>query len=273
MSQLISAERASHWYRREEERWAPFYECPKKSGDGMKAVTLREARECNAVPSVTNVLNVLAKPGLEAWKATQYIEAALTLPRLPDEPLDAYAKRVVDDAEAKSAVARDFGTHIHKAIELELTRDRVSAVEELETFMRPIRDWLKDNVGEIYGAEIIVGSTIHGFAGKLDLDCELTGQSTPAGRALIDFKTQGVKPGKPPTFYSEWAKQLSAYKAAREESEGAGAIENCVSVVIDSGKPQTPFVHAWTGLDRHFELFKCCLEIWRDEKSYDPRKP
>jgi len=268
--QLISPERPSHWYVHEGERWHAFYECPKKSGDGMKAVTIREARERRAVPSVTNVLNVLAKPGLEAWKATQYIEAALTLPKLPNEPLDAYAKRVVEDAEAKSASARDFGSRIHKAIEQYLT---VPVVDfgELTPFMEPVVNWIKTNVGEFYGAEIIVGSQELGFAGRLDLDCELTGRSTPAGRALVDFKTQGIKSGKPPTYYSEWGKQLAAYQQARQDETGDW-ISHLVSVVIDSGKPQTSFTHVWQDTHHHWKMFQHCLALWMDERDYDPRK-
>lgn len=268
--QLISPDRPSHWYVHEDERWHAFYECPKKSGDGMKAVTIREARERKAVPSVTNVLNVLAKPGLEAWKATQYIEAALTLPKLPNEPLDAYAKRVVEDAEAKSAGARDFGSRIHKAIEQYLT---VPVVDfgELTPFMEPVVNWIRTNVGEFYGAEIIVGSQELGFAGRLDLDCELTGRSTPAGRALVDFKTQGVKNGKPPTYYSEWGKQLAAYQQARQNETGDW-ISHLVSVVIDSGKPQTPFTHVWQDTHHHWKMFQHCLALWMDDRDYDPRK-
>lgn len=265
-TQLVSADRASHWYLRERERWEPFYECERKDGKGMKSVTLREARERMAVPSVTNVLNVLAKPGLEAWKATQYIEAALTLPKLPNEPLDAYAKRVVEDAEARSANARDFGTRIHKAIEKNLTQAIARVDEDIEPFIGPIQDWLNKNVLDIHGAEIIVGSENLGYAGRLDLDCDLTGH----GRALIDFKTQGVKNGKA-AYYNEWGKQLAAYQQARQDETGEW-IHTLASVVIDSGTPQEPFVYIWQDRERHWRMFQHCLELWRDEKQYDPRK-
>lgn len=266
-TQLVSSDRASHWYVRERDLWEPFYECERKDGKGMKFVTLREARERRAVPSVTNVLNVLAKPGLEAWKATQYIEAALTLPKLANEPLDAYAKRVVEDAEARSASARDFGTRIHKAIEKNLTQAIARVDEDIEPFIGPIQDWLNRNVLDIYGAEIIVGHRELGFAGRLDLDCELTGH----GRALIDFKTQGVKYDKP-AFYNEWGKQLSAYQQARQ-SETKELIHTLMSVVIDSGKPQEPFWHIWEDSKRHWTMFQHCLALWKDERGYDPSQP
>jgi hypothetical protein len=270
LSTLVTADRASHWYRYEESQWRAFYECERKDGKGLKAVTLREAREFAAVPSVTNVLNIVAKPGLEAWKANQYIEAALTLPRLPNEPLDVFAGRVVEDAEKRSATARDFGSRIHKAIEQYLT-EPVTDFGDLKPFMDPVVNWIKTNVSEFHGAEIIVGSRELGYAGRLDLDCDLKGHSTPAGRALVDFKTQGLKNGKPPTFYVEWARQLSAYQRARQQETGAW-IPNLVSVVIDSGKPQEPFSHVWQDTNRHWRAFEHCLALWKDEKGYDPSK-
>src|SRR3982750_1919915 len=91
---LIEREPASHWYLPD---GTPFYEVEKKDGSGKRPATLADARKAGALPSVTNVLGVLAKPGLDAWRIEQGIVAALTLPRRADEPLDAFAHRVVGD--------------------------------------------------------------------------------------------------------------------------------------------------------------------------------
>ncbi len=263
MTPLVTAEKPAHYYRQEGGVWMPFYEIESANGKGLRQVTLRDARKVLAVPSVTNVLNILARPWLEAWKATQYIEAALTLPRLDNEPLDAYAQRVVEDAEAKSAVARDFGTRIHKAIEQNLTQPIASLDKDIEPFMDLVQAWMNVNIVEIYAAETIVGNKALGYAGRLDLFCGLKGH----GRALIDFKTQGIKNGKPPNFYTDWARQLAAYRHASDYE-----VNNIVSVVIDSTKPQTPFVQAWPETDRYWMAFQHCLAIWKDEKDYDPSK-
>src|SRR5690349_2783167 len=85
---LIERQPASHWYLRD---GRPFHEIAKKDGSGNRPVTLADARKVMALPSVTNVLGVLAKPGLEAWKIEQGIIAALTLPRLSGETLDGFA--------------------------------------------------------------------------------------------------------------------------------------------------------------------------------------
>src|SRR2546426_12684400 len=89
---LIQRQAASYWYLRD---GRPFHEIAKKDGSGNRPVTLADARKVLAVPSVTNVLGVLAKPSLEAWKIEQGILSALTLPRQHGEELGAVAHRVV----------------------------------------------------------------------------------------------------------------------------------------------------------------------------------
>jgi hypothetical protein len=93
----------------------PYHQIAKKDGTGTRPVTLADARKVLALPSVTNVLAVLAKPGLDAWKIEQGIMAALTLPRVADEPLDMFARRVVTDMGEQVERAADFGTSIHAA--------------------------------------------------------------------------------------------------------------------------------------------------------------
>ena len=64
---LVKVEKPSHWYLQD---GTPFYEVEKKAG-GMRKTDIRDARKVNAVPSVTTILSVLAKPQLEAWKINQ----------------------------------------------------------------------------------------------------------------------------------------------------------------------------------------------------------
>src|SRR5262250_1044469 len=112
---LIERQPPSHWYLQD---GRPFHEIAKKDGSGNRPVTLADARKVLAFPSVTNVLGVLAKPGLDAWKIEQGIMAALTLPRREDEALDSFAHRVVTDMSAQVENAAEFGTAIHHACEV-----------------------------------------------------------------------------------------------------------------------------------------------------------
>ena len=143
---LITRQEPSHWYLRD---GRPFHEIANRDGTGNRATTLRDARKVLALPSVTNVLGVLAKPGLDAWKIEQGIMAALTLPRLPDEPLDAFARRVVEDMGAQVEKAADFGSRIHNACEVYALNNQLPEDKELLPFFEPWRRWFDENVERV----------------------------------------------------------------------------------------------------------------------------
>src|SRR5439155_10604290 len=126
----------SHWYLRD---GRAFHEIAKNDGSGNRPVTLADALKVMAFPSVTNVLGVLAKPGLDAWKIEQGIMAALTLPRLTEEPLDAFARRVVRDMSEQVEKAADFGTAIHAACEAYAIAKELPGDKKLLDF---IREWV-----------------------------------------------------------------------------------------------------------------------------------
>ena len=89
---------SGHWYTR---TGAPMYTVKANNGQ-QRNTTLRDARKYDLVPSVTTILNVAAKPGLEAWKQQQILLAALTLPKAENESIDAYAERVLEDSKKQS---------------------------------------------------------------------------------------------------------------------------------------------------------------------------
>src|SRR5216117_4037187 len=71
------ASEQGHWYARD---GSPVYQVEAKKG-GMRTTTIRDAFKLDLVPSVTAILNIAAKPGLEIWKANQVLDSALTLDR------------------------------------------------------------------------------------------------------------------------------------------------------------------------------------------------
>ena len=104
---------SGHWYTRNGE---PMYTVKANNGQ-QRNTTLRDARKLDLIPSVTTILNVAAKPGLEAWKQQQILLAALTLPRAENESIDAYAERVIQDSKQQAQDARDLGTDIHAKVQ------------------------------------------------------------------------------------------------------------------------------------------------------------
>jgi hypothetical protein len=251
MSNLISREKASHFYL---PSGAPLYEVPNKSKGGMRPATLADARKVGALPSVTNVLSVCAKPGLEAWKQEQAIIAALTLPRLDGEALDAFAVRVVEDMGDQAAKAAEFGTQIHAACE-EYARSKSLPSQDspLLPFLKSWVEWFdKEVLTVIQCEEVVVGK---GYAGRVDLSASTKSH----GYTFIDLKTQKIK-GKP-VFYPEWGMQLAAY------CKPSAGLAKGLSVVIDSAEPGPVYTQTWD-MEENYKAFEHALGLWQHMKGY-----
>ena len=72
---------SGHWYRCD---GTPVHRLPTADGQGERPTTLRDARRLKLYPSVTSILGILAKPGLEKWKLDQVALATLRAPKLTD---------------------------------------------------------------------------------------------------------------------------------------------------------------------------------------------
>ena len=187
---------STHWYSKDGE---PAYEVEAAKG-GMRPTTLRDARKLNLVPSVTTIIRCAAAPGLERWKQEQVLHAALTLPRLPNEPESDWIERVWADSREQGKKAAVRGTAIHAAIQgyyEEKTpapeySKHVNATETAIYIAFNEQDWLAE------------GSFAHltGFGGKVDLSAQ---------GLVVDFKTT-EKPLDTIKTWDEHAMQLAAYR-------------------------------------------------------------
>lgn len=262
MSTIVKP-KAPRWYQRNGEG---VWEVKAKSKEGMKAVTVREARELGLYPSVTSILQVIAKPELEAWKIEQAILAAMTLPRLENEPTDAFARRVVEDSERQRDTAAEFGSTIHKCIEAHLTGD----IMTLQAMPKEVLPWLDEFIKwqesallTVYHTEYVVVNEALGYAGRLDIHGHL--DLGGIGEMVLDLKTQRVRNGKP-GWYDEFALQLSAYSRAINREQPPAM----VSLVIDSQEPRPPFLKVWEEPEKHWEAFLHAFALWKYQKNYDP---
>ena len=107
------ATESGHWYTQQGD---PCYTVKGKNGK-IRNTTLRDARTLKLVPSVTEVMKIVAKPGLERWKREQIKLSSLTLPKKKNETIDEFSKRIDADASKQAIDARNMGTSIHGAIE------------------------------------------------------------------------------------------------------------------------------------------------------------
>ena len=190
-----------HWYTRD---GTPAYTTIGKTGE--RATTLRDARKEGLLPSVTTINGMLSKAGLDTWKQQQVLLAALTLPRLADEPEDEWLKRVMQDSRATGREAAERGTAIHAIIE--------SYFEQVYMPIKPayldaIDSALKSAFGEQpWLAERSFGHPL-GFGGKCDLIAKpINGKGTGY---VVDFKTKDTDLDKVDVYF-EHEMQLAAYR-------------------------------------------------------------
>lgn len=255
---LFSAESA-HWYQRDGE---PMHTVVSSKGEA-RPTTLRHARKLGLLPSVTNVLGVINKPELVEWKMTQAVLAALTLPRLNGEGEDAFAKRVVEDSQSRVRSAADFGSAFHAGAEQVAKTLEVDLAGPYAAWLNLHRDWFQANCIRVVWTERVLVNLELGFAGTADLLVE----HQAYGLTLVDYKTQGVKPGSKARAYDSWCQQLAAYRRA------IGRPMAGLSVVVNSTEPTAPVERIWSEeeLRAGLESFEAALVIWRNEKGYDPR--
>jgi hypothetical protein len=255
---LFNPENA-HWYQRDGK---PLHSVPSTKGE-PRPTTLRDARKLGLLPSVTNVLGVINKPELIEWKMTQAVLAALTLPRCEGEDLGVFAKRVVEDAQSQVRNAADFGSAFHAGAEHIVKTLEVDPTGPYAPWLKFHRDWFQANCVRMVWTERVLVNTELGYAGTADLLTE----HQRHGLTLVDYKTQGVKPGNQPRAYGSWCQQLAAYQRA------VGKPVTCLSVIVNSTEPSELVEHVWSEdeLRAGLESFEAALVIWRNEKGYDPR--
>ena len=227
-----------------------------------RATTLRDARKLNLVPSVTNIIGVIAKPELTSWLQEQAVLAALTLPRIAGETEDAFAKRVVSDSLTTRDGAADFGTAFHHGAERVAQTLEVDRMHPAAGWLELYRDWFQAKAAKLQWTEKVLVHQELGFAGTADLLIE----HAEHGLTLVDIKTQGVKPGAKATAYKSWCYQLAAYRKA------FGQPVRCMNLIVNSKECSAPVEHLWSEeeIERGCEAFEAARRLWIIEKAYDP---
>ena len=242
---------STHWYTRD---GAPMYTVPSKKDGTPRNTTLRDAREMDLVPSVTTILNVAAKPGLNVWLQEQAILAALTLPRGEVETESAWLKRVVQDSKAQARDAADLGTEIHEAVQ--------SFYEGRKASKFPIHVLTCTKAIEShYGARewIAERSFCHemGFGGKVDLHTD---------GIVIDIKTKDFEDASKVTGYDEHLMQLAAYRV------GLGMPEaRCANVFVSRTNADLSVIKEWAeeDLQRGWAMFCSLLKYWQIKNQHE----
>jgi len=199
---------SGHWYLPD---GSPAYTIIGKSTGRERPTTLADARKLGLLPSVTTIINTIQKAGLDTWKQQQVLLAALTLPRLPDEPESDWLARVMQDSKATGREAAERGTHIHGIIE---SFYEGVYIPELPPYVRAV----ESVINEHFGQQLWVSEksfAYGGYGGK----CDLVAKSG----FVVDFKTTEKDLDKL-NYYFDHQMQLAAYRQGFEMPNAKCAI-------------------------------------------------
>ena len=249
----------------------PVYDVPyadKKRANKTRPATLADARKLGLYPSVTEILGIIDKPGLRAWRDRMVIEAALTQPA-DGRPVDDLVPEIRANADEFSRAAMELGTKYHDAIEslvyyIDGKADAFVPEPDVSLHtMEVFRGWYEAHVTELISAEESFAHPL-GFAGRLDWFGKLDGNLT-----VIDWKTQGTKEGNRFRFYATWAAQLAAY------AYGIGcdlSEVDLVSVVISTTEPGRIKTKTWDHNAEYFSAFCDAFRLWQGPlgKNFNP---
>lgn len=189
------AKEAGHWY--DSRDGSPRYTIIGVNGK-ERNTTITDARKFGFVPSVTTVLSMLDKPGLNIWRETQAMLAVMRLERRANETTESYLSRARVEARRDVNRARERGTSLHGDIELAIHGRRHGHHEHIER----IADALAQVGLDLYG-----GRAEHcfahrdGFGGKTDFWQDDT---------IIDFKSKETIDGKK-LAWAQHAIQIGTY--------------------------------------------------------------
>lgn len=250
---------STHWYQRD---GAPMHTVPSAKDGTPRPTTLRDARKLNLMPSVTNILGVIAKPELINWLQEQAVLAALTLPRIAGESEDEFARRVVEDSHNTRDKAADFGTAFHAGAEQVAHALAVDAEHPAAAWLHHYCAWYRRNVVTLRWTEAVLVNHNLGYAGTADLLID----HAVHGPCLVDLKTMKLKPGYKAKPYSTWCYQLAAYRKA------LCLPVKCLNLIVNSVEPSAPVEHVWTEaeLDEGWQAFISAHRLWAIEKQYNP---
>ncbi len=242
------------------ENGTPCYEVPYRDPKkGMRATNLSDARKLNLKPSVTTIMQVLDKPGLQIWLQDRVLESALTMSRKENEPDKAFIARIKKDSKEISEQAMNVGSEIHDAIEHAFKGDSLD--KKWRTVAEKVRKEIINRYGVNWDVEKSFATDTYG--GKIDLSRH---------NFIIDYKTKEKfktnKCGVPINMaFDEHLMQLVAYG----QGLGYELLETKYINVFVSWEGDIQF-HEWEDVDeiiRANKMFQACLKLWQLKNKFN----
>ena len=197
-----------HWYQPD---GTPLHQVPKADGKGMRDTTLADARKLGLLPSVTGITDIVAKPALMNWKATQVAAAAFENPPTGEESAEYFIERVINASHHQVAGAADLGSKVHDALEKLLTDGPDAIAEDMWAYVAPVVAWKKEAKITYDSIENVLVNLEFGYAGR----CDVLGHDAAGAPVIIDYKTRKTKPKLGSSARSQGVERLHQHNRSR----------------------------------------------------------
>jgi hypothetical protein len=190
-------------------------------------------------PSVTAILEAVAKPALITWGAKMGVRAALIDPTISEEDAGYVLYKVKGDASVRGRVIHQYAEHYGtptatKKEELEESvRGFATAWDTFHATWKP----------KILERELLVVSNEYFYAGTLDIIAQVNNK-----KMLLDIKT-----GK--AIYDTYPLQLAAYKQALKEM-GLEVDATAIVLLKEDGS------YEFAEVSGDFEVFLAAKKLW-----------
>lgn len=243
-----------HWYR--SDNGQPQHEVFAANGNPRPA-TLRDARKLNLVPSVTNIIGILDKPGLLIWKEQQLFNAVLEHPYQQGGDVDEWKRAVKFLSAKRGRDASERGRELHDKME-KWVANQLSTEDVDINILNPVIQCLR-TVGDFdWIAE--KAFAYNGYGGTCDLHC------VEENGIILDFKTKDTSDIKKLKGYTEHIMQLAAYR------EGLGLPKaRCMNLFFSTQVPGMVVLQEYTEeeVQKAYKMFTHLKDFWKLYNNYD----
>ena len=242
-----------------------------EGGEERYDAGMREVRKDHLLPSVTTILNVINKYGLNIWKQNLIYSSMwdyMTSNVMADTCGDPYwEEKGFCIAEVKANLKTEMnksaeeGAQIHRGIEAYFKGQRETG------YLHPKTEAAFDDfvIGHKISANKIEHSFANydlGFGGKIDFIGKI--EDRPV---IIDWKTKDTEGKNGIQLYNEVPMQL----AACAEGICAWGDMGLVTVIISRDEPGE--IHRpkyWNSREKYYQAFRSAQQLWCAEKNYNP---
>jgi len=261
----------SHYYTTLGE---PMHFVPKARGKGDRPTTIRDARKLNLIPSVTSILSINDKPGLNNWKLRTALADSFANRPFANETEQQFVARISDMATRRGEAIMDFGTAIHNAIEQALSgKDNWNQSvthpqgyeHQLAEFVNPVLELFTDNKWRAVDLEkVLIGD---GYAGTSD--CIYIGDDE---YGIIDFKTTAdATKDERDLVRLEYPTQIALYHMAEHGFIGDKAVGYNIFISRDTNIGAVKAVrYDAERLRAEYEFGMRCVLNWQHINNHKP---